>query len=364
MIVRNESRVINRCLDSLKNYIDSWVIVDTGSCDGTQEMIKKCLSKIPGELYERSWINFEVCRNQALALAKDRADYLLFIDADEMFVPEEGFSWGFLEKDCYFANFLLENGTLIQRIFLAAAKHDWVWKGVLHEELTIQKKLTGSILQGAKIHVSQDGHRSLDPQKYWKDALLLEEELKKRPDDTHALFYLGMSYDMAGEREKSLKAYRKRAMFGGWDQEIYYAHFRCAQLQEKLSFPKADVIANFCKAFQSRPVRAEPLCYLADLFNRMGCPLLASLLARFGLSIPLPSDRAFVERDVYDYKLLISAADAATLLGKRVLAASLLRQVLTQKFLSSETREKILHVLPQLDWYIVLPVETRPKTYS
>jgi len=53
MIVKNESRVITRCLDSVLPVIDYWVIVDTGSKDGTQEIIKKHLKNIPGKLYER-----------------------------------------------------------------------------------------------------------------------------------------------------------------------------------------------------------------------------------------------------------------------------------------------------------------------
>src|ERR1700733_3920461 len=41
MIVKDESRIIKRCLDSVKPFIDYWVIVDTGSKDGTQKIIKK-----------------------------------------------------------------------------------------------------------------------------------------------------------------------------------------------------------------------------------------------------------------------------------------------------------------------------------
>ena len=40
MIVKNETHIIKECLDSIYKYVDYWVIVDTGSTDGTQELIK------------------------------------------------------------------------------------------------------------------------------------------------------------------------------------------------------------------------------------------------------------------------------------------------------------------------------------
>ena len=43
MIVKNEAHVILRCLASVKPWIDSWCIVDTGSSDGTQEIIQNYL---------------------------------------------------------------------------------------------------------------------------------------------------------------------------------------------------------------------------------------------------------------------------------------------------------------------------------
>ena len=91
MIVKDEFSVIERCLNSIKPLIDYWVIVDTGSTDGISEKIKECLEEIPGELYERKWINFEVNRNEALALARGKGDYILLIDADDFIVPDSSF---------------------------------------------------------------------------------------------------------------------------------------------------------------------------------------------------------------------------------------------------------------------------------
>lgn len=83
MIVKNEAHVIERCLNSVKPFIDSWVIMDTGSTDGTQEVIEQCMKGIPGELHNRTWVNFAHNRNESLKIALQKADYVLIMDADD-----------------------------------------------------------------------------------------------------------------------------------------------------------------------------------------------------------------------------------------------------------------------------------------
>lgn len=46
MIVKNESKIIERCLDSVKSIIDSIIISDTGSTDNTIEIIENYIEKI------------------------------------------------------------------------------------------------------------------------------------------------------------------------------------------------------------------------------------------------------------------------------------------------------------------------------
>ncbi len=334
MIARNEINVIKRCLSSLLGYIDFWVIIDTGSEDGTQEAVRKTLANIPGELYERPWVDFAVCRNAALSLARGKGDYLLFIDADETFSPEPGFVWPRFDRDCYFAPFILENGSEIQRLFLAKNGLPWLWKGALHEELTTEETRVAGILAGAKIVVRQDGARSLDPKKYLRDAEMLEKD----PLSPRAAFYAALSYDMAREERRALEAYQKRCKMGDWDEELFYAHYRSGCLQERLG---ESPVHEFCKALEARPQRAEPLHLLAKWYNEHGAPLLAYLLARFGLGLPFPPDRTFVEREVYDYKLLIQKTDAALLLGMRAEAMRLIEEILAKKSLPPEKRLRI-----------------------
>src|SRR5262245_57991970 len=101
MIVKNECDVITRCLNSMLPMMDYWVIVDTGSTDGTQQIILDFMKKhrVPGELHEHPWINFSHNRNEALQLAHGKADYVFFIDADEYLIYDADFQRPELDKD-------------------------------------------------------------------------------------------------------------------------------------------------------------------------------------------------------------------------------------------------------------------------
>jgi glycosyltransferase involved in cell wall biosynthesis len=94
MIVKNEADVVAETLDSVAPYISSWVIVDTGSTDGTQDVIRKHMARlgIPGELHERPWRNFGHNRTEALNLAQGHGDYIWVIDADDIVVGTPDFT--------------------------------------------------------------------------------------------------------------------------------------------------------------------------------------------------------------------------------------------------------------------------------
>ena len=78
MIVKNETHIIKECFDSVYKFIDYWVIVDTGSTDGTQELIKNYFAEkgIPGELIERPWVSFGHNRSEALGLVMEKQTML------------------------------------------------------------------------------------------------------------------------------------------------------------------------------------------------------------------------------------------------------------------------------------------------
>ena len=72
MIVKDEIKVLKRCLDSVKDEIDYWVICDTGSTDGTQEFIRNYFNNlnIEGELHQDEWKDFGYNRTQVFKRAE------------------------------------------------------------------------------------------------------------------------------------------------------------------------------------------------------------------------------------------------------------------------------------------------------
>ncbi len=83
MIVKNEEKILARCLDSLKGLYDEAIIVDTGSTDATKEIAAKYTDKI----YDFVWVDdFAKARN--FAMSKASSDYIYMADADEV-IDEE-----------------------------------------------------------------------------------------------------------------------------------------------------------------------------------------------------------------------------------------------------------------------------------
>ena len=162
MIVKNESQVIERCLASVRGLIDAWAIVDTGSVDGTQALIRQTLHDLPGELLERPWVNFGHNRTEALHLARGRADYVLVIDADEELVQDPDFELPRLTADAYTAEVFYSGCTYLRRQLVRNALA-WRYEGVLHEYITCEAAGSEDFIAGMRTVIYTDGARSSDP---------------------------------------------------------------------------------------------------------------------------------------------------------------------------------------------------------
>lgn len=79
MIVKNEEKILARCLDSIQDLMDEIIIVDTGSSDRTKEIAARYTDKI----YDFAWVgDFAAARN--FSFSKAGCEYIYTADADEV----------------------------------------------------------------------------------------------------------------------------------------------------------------------------------------------------------------------------------------------------------------------------------------
>jgi glycosyltransferase involved in cell wall biosynthesis len=316
MVVKNEAAVIRRCLDSALPFIDSWVIVDTGSIDETPQIIRDTLRGIPGELHERQWTNFGHNRNQALDLARGHGHYLLLIDADEVLEPALDFALPPLAADSYKLQ-ISHAGCCYLRTLLVRNDLPWRYHGVLHEYIACERARTEAFLDGLVCVSFHDGARAQDPSTYRRDALRLEQALLEEPGNSRYVFYLAQSYRDAGDFELALRYYRRRVEMGGWKEEVWYSLYQIARVHEQMEAAWEETMGSYLAAWQHTPSRAEPLFRIAMHYQtRQEFPLAHLFLERAIQISPPDAACLFVERSLYDYHMLLEYAVACYYLGQ------------------------------------------------
>lgn len=323
MIVKNEAHVIKRALDSVKDFIDYWVIVDTGSTDDTKKIIQETMRGIAGELVDVPWKNFGFNRSESLRIAKDKSDYSLILDADEFMVFKEGFDKDefkeSLDLDLYYVTFRL-GSTIYKRSVLTKNSLGWSYKGVLHEfPISVETVNSRGDVDGFLQTTHSDGFRNQNTDKYAQDARLIEEALVSETDPfliRRYTFYLAQSYRDSHQDQLSYETYLKRATLGGWNEEISVSFFIAGELAIKLNKTQEEVLSLFSKSFGATPWRAEAV-HAAVRYLRLKDQFgLAYLLAKSALDIPAPDNSLFVKTWVYEYSLLDEFAVCAFYIGK------------------------------------------------
>jgi glycosyltransferase involved in cell wall biosynthesis len=340
MIVKNEAPVLPRLFRSLKDYIDYYVIVDTGSTDDTIALIEREMSGygVPGEVHERPWVNFGTNRQQALelAVAAGKADWLLFIDADEELGVSDPKFYERLEPGVSYDIEKHQGGTRYAVPHLVNVKASrFRWEGVVHNYLvteagpkdrTLRKDvwIIYHVGEGAKSHgLTQE-------QKFLRDAKLLEEDLAKNPDNPRSQFYLAQSYRDAGHRERAYAEYKKRVPMKGWAEETFFAQLEAARLALSLEMPEEVIVREYLEAFNLRPTRVEPLHDLARYFRRKGEYGKAYVFARTGVEVPRPDDKLFIAQAVYDWRMLDELGVSAYWVGDYASAKEACETVLSR----------------------------------
>ena len=304
MIVKNEASVIKRCINSVRPLITNWLIVDTGSTDGTQNLIREYLKDVPGELHERSWRDFAHNRSEALALARKHAQYSLIIDADDTLEIPAGYELPRLEADCYMME-IRDTPMLYWRKQLVNNRLHWMYRGVLHEFIASEEPHSTAVLP-IGMRRNHDGARRKDPSWFQKDVEILERALQTEQDPllkSRYTFYLAQSYRDSHNPLKALTYYQQRSKLGGWQEEVFVSHYQSAKLMEVLGFSTSEVLRTYESATNAHPARVEARHGAARYCRLKGMYKEGYFYAKGGLARALPVDALFAEPWIYDFGL-------------------------------------------------------------
>ena len=353
MIVKNETHVILRCLESIYKYIDRYDITDTGSTDGTQDMIRNFFAEkgIPGEVYQSDWKGFGDhagnigSRTEAFQNAKGKADYAWVIDADDSLSGDLILPDG-TDVDAYTLQFTRGEFSW-WRTQIFKNNRDWRYVGVLHEYPDSDpkpyriEKLHGNYFIDART----EGARNIGVspiEKYSKDAEALEKAIAEDPTNVRYQFYLAQSYFDSQQWEKALNAYKRRAEMGGWEEEIFFSLYRVAICKVFLQHPWSEIYDAFMMSYEARPTRAEPLYQLARLHRMHNRPKAAYVYAKMALEIPRPmEDTLFIEEIPYAWGNLDELGAVAHTVGKFHLGMQVCHKLLCENKFPPEHKQRI-----------------------
>ncbi|MBC7473589.1 MAG: glycosyltransferase [Candidatus Sericytochromatia bacterium] len=218
MIVKNESKNIARCLESVEGVVDEIIVVDTGSTDDTVEIAKKYGAKV--FFYE--WSNdFAVARNEAIKNAT--GDWILILDADEELSPESReIIRAFLVKmdgdatyQIRIKNMNTYGNVMYQNYMTRMFKNTntTMFVGRIHETLISRSQAIN--ISGEDVFIIHHGYKDHEKsaEKITTRNIPLLEEILKKDDINNSYksfvnFYIGASQLEIGNLEDSLKSLR------------------------------------------------------------------------------------------------------------------------------------------------------------
>ena len=313
MLVRDESAVIARCLESLRDRIDSWVIVDSGSSDDTETRARTALEGIPGEWHARPWRDFASNRNELLELSRPQADYLLCLDADETLESDTVEPWTGLDLQAYALEIRTPRGSFTPpRLLRADAPCRYV--GAVAERLVGIDEV--AVLDGVALAHHEDGVRWREPDRARRDIQILLGALLEAPRDPDLTLALAERFAQCGEAAPALHYYRERAGLEGDEAQTWYALYRIGGMLDELGYATSFAAQAYYDAFAFRPSKIEPLLRIAERCRQEGDPSMAADLARVAVETEAIDRDYFFEPEAYGRARYIESLEANAALAQ------------------------------------------------
>lgn len=269
MIVKNEEEVIGRCLASVKDIVDEFNIVDTGSTDNTKEIVAQFTDRI----FDFEWIqHFAAARNFSFQQATK--DYILWLDADDVLLEEDREKLKALKKSLssnidavsmnYHLSFDPEGNVdaFIRRYRLVKRAKQFQWIGAVHEYLEVGGNLFDSDIAVSHLPLTHDHSRNITIYQQ-----LIKSGATLTPRDT---FYFANELLDHHQFEDAIYYYELFLTSKlGWVEDNIRACFKLADCYAHLNDTENSVSA-ILRSFEYDIPRPEACCRLGYYFMEQG----------------------------------------------------------------------------------------------
>ena len=307
MIVKNESKIIERLLSSVIGIIDTYCICDTGSTDNTIELINNFFieRKMEGKVITEPFKNFEYNRNFALKECEGMSDYVLFLDADMIF-EIRNFDKNILSS--YDSFHILQGNESFFFNNMRIVRNNGLFKyvGVTHEYISTPKNNLVYYFKKDELFISDIGDGGSKHDKFIRDINLLEEAIRIKPDCDRSHFYLANSYHDSRQFGKAIPIYERRIKLGGWNQEVWYSYYRIGLCYKNLK-QMEKAICSWLEGYSYLPNRIENLYEIVKYYRETSKHNLSHNFYKMAKDvIARNEDRTgflFLHNDVYTYKI-------------------------------------------------------------
>jgi tetratricopeptide (TPR) repeat protein len=330
IMVKDEADVI---IPTLKPFVDagvtSFLVYDTGSTDGTQNMVRDYFSDHRIEhayIIEEPFIDFAASRNRALDLAEQifvHNTFLVMLDAEWYTYNVSGLidyckkHKNYVDPNCTGSCYLMRLLTVGDNINnytprLIRQGYNVRYAGVVHE--SIPNSPSGMVPDSIYFEYRpQQCGQDKSKARYFRDYELLKKSHEDDPTNKRTLFYLGQTCQFMDDWEQAIFYYQKRLDTKEVSEERYLAGYRIGCAIEHIvaeaykngssqQYTEEDAVNYFLKAYNLWPYRAEPLFRIACYYIRHNQHAIAYLFASRAVQLPYPFNNSlFVENRVYDY---------------------------------------------------------------
>lgn len=331
IMVKNEADVI---VPTLQPFVDagitSFLVYDTGSTDGTQDVVRNYFRDCHLDhtyVVEEPFVDFATSRNRALELAEQifvNNTFLLMLDAEwYMHNVEELITFCKTHQhyvvpgctgSCYLMRILTMQDNINNYVIrLMRQGHNVRYIGVVHE--TIRENASGMVPDSVYFEYKpQEYGKEKSNARCARDYALLKKSLEDDPTNTRTMFYLAQTCQFMDDWEQAIFYYQKRFECGEASEEKYLAAYRVGCAIEHLvaefykngtptQYTEEDAVHYYLQAYNMVPYRAEPLFRIACYYIRHAQHAIGYLFAKRAVELPYPHNSSlFVEKTVYDIR--------------------------------------------------------------